>query len=163
MQGYDTASVPMRRTGLSREHFACYGRMRLLGLFFALLLCVSCDGMGSSERVEVSRVASPDGALDAVLVRTNGGATTGFVFEVFLVPGGRDVSEGDSAVLAFDRTDVLSTEWDDEHRLTFILEGGRVLHFRSSKYVSTAPGGLREVESRLVHRASEERASAQGR
>jgi hypothetical protein len=37
---------------------------------------------------EVARAPSPSGRVDAVLVERNGGATTSFGYEVFLVPGG---------------------------------------------------------------------------
>lgn len=39
---------------------------------------------GSSD--EVARVTSPSGKVDAVLVELNGGATTDFEYEVFIVP-----------------------------------------------------------------------------
>ena len=53
----------------------------------ALLLvgaCLSC----SVSRDEVSRVGSPSGRVDAILVESNGGATTPFVYSVYVVPRG---------------------------------------------------------------------------
>jgi hypothetical protein len=41
-----------------------------------------------ASAVEVGRVPSPQGELDAVLVETNGGATTSFGYGVFVVPSG---------------------------------------------------------------------------
>jgi len=43
---------------------------------------------GELSRDEVARITSPGGNVDAVLVETNGGATTSFGYEVFLVPEG---------------------------------------------------------------------------
>ena len=40
---------------------------------------------------EVSRVSSPDGKVDAVLVETNGGATTSFGYRVFIATPGEKV------------------------------------------------------------------------
>lgn len=40
---------------------------------------------GASED-EVARVASPDDKLEAVLVETNGGATTSFGYEIYIIP-----------------------------------------------------------------------------
>jgi hypothetical protein len=42
---------------------------------------------------EIGRVKSPDGVVDAVLVRGNGGATTSFTYSVFLVPAGTSFNE----------------------------------------------------------------------
>jgi hypothetical protein len=51
----------------------------LLGLnMVALAGCIGRD--------EVARATSPSGKIDAVLVETNGGATTSFGYEVFVVP-----------------------------------------------------------------------------
>jgi len=41
-----------------------------------------------SSADEVARVSSPEGDIEAVLVETNGGATTSFGYEIFVVPNG---------------------------------------------------------------------------
>jgi hypothetical protein len=47
------------------------------------------------SRDEVARVVSPSGKVDAVLIETNGGATTSFGYDVFLVPsGGNNFDDG---------------------------------------------------------------------
>ena len=48
------------------------------------------------SRDEVARVTSPSGAVDAVLVETNGGATTSFGYEVFVVEAGSSFDAEDS-------------------------------------------------------------------
>ena len=45
------------------------------------------------SRDEVSRVTAPGGALDAVVVETNTGATTSFGYEVHVVPTGASTRE----------------------------------------------------------------------
>ena len=57
----------------------------------ALTLCFAsgCFNIAGEWRYEeIESVRSPDGVVDAVLVRGGGGAATGFNFSVFLVPGG---------------------------------------------------------------------------
>ena len=49
---------------------------------------------------EVARVRSPDGARDAVLIERNGGATTSFGYEVFIVPHEGQVGEGAPGAVA---------------------------------------------------------------
>ncbi|MFA5335746.1 MAG: hypothetical protein WC324_02375 [Candidatus Omnitrophota bacterium] len=57
----------------------------ILGVALYLLFGVF---LGPSED-EVARVTSPAGDIDAVLIETNGGATTSFGYEVFVVGHGR--------------------------------------------------------------------------
>ncbi|HKB47700.1 MAG TPA: hypothetical protein VKC57_08390, partial [Ktedonobacterales bacterium] len=47
----------------------------------------------SVSRDEVARVGSPSGRIDAVLIESNGGATTPFVYFVYLVPKGAPAPE----------------------------------------------------------------------
>jgi hypothetical protein len=62
-------------------------------LIFLVLLCAifvpSCVSIaGDLSFDEVSIVTSPDGRADALLIETNGGATTSFGYLVFVVPKG---------------------------------------------------------------------------
>ncbi|MCB1850466.1 MAG: hypothetical protein KDI83_06730 [Gammaproteobacteria bacterium] len=57
--------------------------------FLVLLLLISGCGVSQDE---VARTQSPDGKLDAVLVETNGGATTSFGYKVFVVKKGANYS-----------------------------------------------------------------------
>jgi hypothetical protein len=55
-------------------------------LIILLTLHLGCSG----SRDEVARVASPSDSVEAVLIETNGGATTSFGYQIYLVPkGGR--------------------------------------------------------------------------
>jgi|SRR5882724_6517187 len=60
--------------------------MALASVLVTILL-VACGkaGTDTTGRDEVARVPSPDGAFDAVLIETNGGATTSFGYEVEIV------------------------------------------------------------------------------
>jgi hypothetical protein len=59
---------------------------RPIGIVFVMLAFAAC--FSGVSRDEVARVTSPDGTVDAVLVEVNGGATTSFGYQVFLVPRG---------------------------------------------------------------------------
>lgn len=54
------------------------GAVLLIAWFFSALL-------GEPSKDEVARVVSPSGKVDAVLIETNGGATTSFGYEVYVV------------------------------------------------------------------------------
>ena len=68
----------------------CTRNRKLSFLPIALTLLAGC---GLVSRDEVVRVASPDGRVEAVLVETNGGATTSFGYEVHVVEKGRPAGD----------------------------------------------------------------------
>jgi hypothetical protein len=70
----------MRRTGNRK--------LSLVAVALALL-----TGCGLVPRDEVARMPSPDGRVEAVLMETNGGATTSFGYEVHVVEKGRPASD----------------------------------------------------------------------
>ncbi len=51
----------------------------------------SCLSLGKPSWNEVDRVTAPGLGVDAVLIETNGGATTSFGYEVYVVPRGQSV------------------------------------------------------------------------
>jgi len=55
---------------------------------FALAGMVLAVGWFSPSADEVARIPSPQGELEAVLIEVNGGATTSFAYEVFVLPRG---------------------------------------------------------------------------
>jgi len=69
----------------------------------ALLLAVTVSAflwlVPGPSADEVSRLAAPRGDIEAVLVETNGGATTSFGYEIFVVPRGTKPSGMPAAFL----------------------------------------------------------------
>jgi len=59
----------------------------------AIPIAIVLTACGFVSRDEVARVGSPDGRLDAVLVETNGGATTSFGYEIHVVEKGKSYGE----------------------------------------------------------------------
>lgn len=70
---------------------------------------------------EVARVVSPDGVLDAVLVESNGGATTSFGYAIFIVPHGKKAKGSQVAFLYAavrnSRAYGANLKWDSSTRL----------------------------------------------
>ena len=60
-----------------------------LRVFLLVTTPVLLVGCGLVSRNEVARVASPDGHVEAVLIETNGGTTTSFGYEIYVVENGR--------------------------------------------------------------------------
>jgi hypothetical protein len=72
-------------------------RLSRLAVAATVVCVVACGSGGAVGRDEVARVASPDGALDAVLIEMNGGATTSFGYDVEVVP---HAGKADAAAVA---------------------------------------------------------------
>jgi hypothetical protein len=68
--------------------------MQRLLLASALVLLVGCV-----SRNEVSRVPSPDGALDAVLIQSNNEANTAFAYDVYVVKHGATLGRSPAAMV----------------------------------------------------------------
>lgn len=64
----------------------------LTTLLSFLVLSTGCSLYTSED--EVARVLSPSGKVEAVLVETNGGATTSFGYRIFLVTKGQKWNKG---------------------------------------------------------------------
>jgi hypothetical protein len=69
-------------------------------LGIVLVSTAGCLDMGASHDV-VRRVTCPSVPVDAVLVETNGGATTSFGYEVHLVPRGQKPSQGSEVAFLY--------------------------------------------------------------
>jgi len=65
-----------------------------------LLIGFTLRDFGQWSFDEVARVPKSDGNVDAVLVETNGGATTSFGYEVFIVPRGQKPYRSDHPVVS---------------------------------------------------------------
>lgn len=69
-------------------------RLLTIGMLASTLCLASgCLNLGGWHYEEIGRVKAPDGVVEAVLVRGNGGATTSYSFSVFLVPGATSFDE----------------------------------------------------------------------
>jgi hypothetical protein len=132
-------------------------------LILLVLFGVSC-GIGEWSYDEVARVSSPSGQVDAVLIEGNGGATTSFGYQVYVVPGGKKVSrKRDAAVASFygairnesaygvdlkwDGTDTLASEYLRAKHSQIMKDAVTVagqqiaITLRSNINNSTAPSG----------------------
>lgn len=76
------------------------GAVTVVGLLVAVGIFLLMRALaGDVSEDEVTRVSSPDGRLEAVLVERNGGATTSFAYEVHVIPAGGSVGEREAVFL----------------------------------------------------------------
>ena len=77
------------------------GTVVVLFIAMAVLLSWFFSGLiGEPSKDEVARTISPNGVFDAVLFETNGGATTSFGYEVYIVEHGAKPT-GEPAVFLY--------------------------------------------------------------
>ena len=96
-------------------------RYRGMLLALAVFLSSSCLDFDSSFD-EVARVTSPTSKFDAVLAETNGGATTSFGYEVFLVPKGEKIARGKGVASFYgavrsEHAYGVNLKWESSHSL----------------------------------------------
>lgn len=63
------------------------------GLYVLFMVGLMLAMTAGPSQEEIKRIQSPDGLVDAVVVETNGGATTSFGYKVYIVPKGLEFSE----------------------------------------------------------------------
>lgn len=66
----------------------------------SILATLSCLDLGEPSWDEVARAPAPSTAVDAVLIETNGGATTSFGYIVYVVPRGQPAERTDTQSVA---------------------------------------------------------------
>jgi hypothetical protein len=132
---------------------------------FVLIIAVStgCDSVG---RTEIRRVTSPDSRVDAVLVEGSAGATTGFSYEVYVLPKGGGVVSKEGALLSKDdpvlrisyvgALENLGIEWTRPKLLAISYKSAWIHHFTNRWSWSDGKGSSYVVELRLVPPAGNE-------
>jgi len=74
------------------------------------------------------RVGSSDSVVEAVVVRTNAGATTDFGYEVFVVKAG-NVPESSKELFKADQVEELDVFWQSSKLLIIRYREARIFHF----------------------------------
>lgn len=98
----------------------------------AVLLISACGLVFPVERVERSRVASPDGRVEAVVVRTNAGATTSYGYNVYIVPAGGKPEEKRELLNADGLSEgELRVAWTAPRVLQISVGDARIYHYKN--------------------------------
>lgn len=112
--------------------------MRSIVIPFACFLS-SCNIAGDSSREERAWANSPDGGTHAILIETNGGATTAFGYLVELHPsdhqGQKPVRVADFYRVESDCEYGLDMRWSDVNTLILEMGSASQMHFVRSARV----------------------------
>lgn len=95
----------------------------LKGAFFLAIIASCTEPPGE----EVSRIPSPDGLVDAILIRKNVDATVATPYEICIVPTGSKVSC--EALIRGDHFENLNIAWKEPQLLEISYSKGRIFNF----------------------------------
>ncbi len=120
-------------------------------LFLLLIVMMEMTGCDPVAREEMARISSPDFRVDAILIRANAGATTSFVFEVYIVQSG-DVLTEEHLLFRGDKMEGLKLRWVQSKLLTIQYEQGQIFHFSNFWSSKDVQNFKYQVEIRLIQR-----------
>lgn len=125
-----------------------------LGGFLSLRALLSY-AIGTPSNEELTRITSPDGLVDAVLVERNVHATVGFIYLVYVVPKGEPFPEPDWAIFNAMRAEDLTIEWMEHRHLGISYRKAEIYDFTNivhpMKYDPDGP----QYEVRITERLRE--------
>jgi len=132
----------------------------ILGIISAILVprlifLVANRAIFPEQRIEVSRVTSPDAVVDAVVIEKNCGAPCSINHAVFVVPKGEKVpQDSDQAVFSADDISGDKLVWKESHLLEVSYTRAFIFNFRNVVYPLNASKSARapayRVEIRLA-------------
>jgi hypothetical protein len=131
-----------------------FNAVLLMVLLCSTSACFSLFGDPHFE--EIARAKSPDGVVDAVLVRGNRGATTPYTFSAFLVPSGTAFDqkspwfEAQRALFTTDHQEGLELSWRVAKFLEIRYAKGRIYRFTNFWQAREVQDFTYVVELRLV-------------
>ncbi|QOX77906.1 hypothetical protein FY034_02760 [Trichlorobacter lovleyi] len=119
---------------------------KLIIIVLAVFVVLGCNPV---SREELKRTTSPDSIVDAVLVQVNGGATTSFIYELYVVKKGANITEG-SALLRADHVDGLLISWRQPKLLDIKYAEARIHQFTNFWHSKDVNNFKYIVELRLI-------------
>ncbi|NLY76123.1 MAG: hypothetical protein GX075_12620 [Firmicutes bacterium] len=98
----------------------------ILGYFIYLLYI-----FGKTSEREILRIPSPDNRLEAVLTEISGGATTSFVYNLYIVPAKTKISKKTHELFRADHVDEIKVFWSEVKLLKIQYKEARIFHFKN--------------------------------
>lgn len=128
--------VPISRSRFLGYLFAAFLAGVLVAVFMpSLALRVLDHVVLPISREEIARATSPDGMVDAVIIRTNCGAPCSFGYRVFIVGKGMPApANSDLAVFSADSMTGEALVWKQAHLLTIAYNRAEILNFHNVSF-----------------------------
>jgi hypothetical protein len=97
-------------------------------IFLLIVVIYSCGFASPCQETEAQRSLSPDGKVEAILVKKNCGATTSESFNVFIVAIGNNAKKKD-LIFKADHLDGFTLSWRDSRFLEIKYKQARIFYF----------------------------------
>ena len=118
---------------------------KLIGFMFLIVLVLvikECNDIANSLCLKevISRKSSPNGLYDAVILEVNCGATTSYVYKVFIVRNGNEVKNKsfDYPIFSADHSENLKISWKSSNELSITYDEARIFQFTNFIYTKDA-------------------------
>ena len=98
---------------------------------------------------EVKRLSSPGSIVDAVLIETNSGATSSFVYKLYIVPKNKKIQSGYELFIA-DHVNELDINWKELKFLEIMYKQARIFKYSNFWQSDKVQDWNYVVELRLV-------------
>ena len=123
--------------------------MRIILVFS--LLAASIGACEKPKLEELKRLRSPDGWVDAVLIKVSADATVGFSHRIYLVQAEERIHGIDDKypVLNAVKVNEIDIKWMENKELVISYDRMKILHFENFWYGSNLDGLIYEVNVRL--------------
>ena len=93
----------------------------------ALINLFGCFNSNSFE--EITRKSSPDGKVDAVVLKINTHSTTPYSYRLYIVPKDKKVQNIENELFLANRVDELLINWEANKLLEINYKNARIFHF----------------------------------
>ena len=118
-------------------------------IFCIVSIIFFIHGCNNISYDEIQRMQSTDLKVDAVITRTNAGATTSFAYMLYLVPSGNEVIQGQEIFRA-DKLVDMKIIWTQPKILEIHYQKGRIFHFTNFWSSEKIDNFKHVIEIRLV-------------
>ncbi|MFT7337232.1 MAG: hypothetical protein ACI92B_000553 [Marinobacter maritimus] len=108
-------------------------------LLTVVLMFSGCGGSNLCITQEIDRRPSPDDLVEAVLLKSDCGATTDYSYRVYIVPVGGEPTEKHLIFLA-DKVEKINVSWLDQRELKIAYDNARIFQFRNFSQPLEAEG-----------------------
>lgn len=99
-------------------------------VLLGVIVLAGCGKCGLCEDSELLRTTSPDKLVDAVVSSRDCGATTDYVYRVYVFKAGSEPVENDVVFLA-DNVDDLNIHWQASKKLVISYKEARIFRFKN--------------------------------
>lgn len=120
----------------------------LVLIIVVVLVIYQLTKLFSITEKEINRFISPDGKVETILIEKDGGATTSFAYNIYIVPKDGKYQKGKEIFIA-DNIQNIRIEWIKDKLLQISFDKARIFHFSNFWQSKEVKNYMYIVEIRL--------------